>query len=100
MIKTKSHVGICSPPATIVPGLRLLKHRRGRHHPTIAVFEHDRELLRLLRPPRLRTLDDGERHACYLELFFDLVLVVFKLSTAQRAVATSARSAAVPAAEM
>lgn len=39
-----------------------------------------RELLewRLLRPPRLRTLDDedGERHASWLELFFDVVFVV------------------------
>jgi low temperature requirement protein LtrA len=42
----------------------------------VAVFERDPELLRLLRPPRLRTLDDGERHASYLELFFDLVFVV------------------------
>ena len=32
--------------------------------------------LRLLRPPRLRTLDDEVRHASYLELFFDLVFVV------------------------
>jgi low temperature requirement protein LtrA len=32
---------------------------------------------RLLRPPRLRTLDDqGERHATWLELFFDLVFVI------------------------
>ncbi len=31
----------------------------------------------LLRPPRLRTLeDDGERHASWLELFFDVVFVV------------------------
>jgi low temperature requirement protein LtrA len=43
----------------------------------VAVFERDPELLRLLRPPRLRTLDEGEqRHATYLELFFDLVFVV------------------------
>lgn len=39
-----------------------------------------RELLewRLLRPPRLRTLEDGdgERHASWLELFFDVVFVV------------------------
>jgi low temperature requirement protein LtrA len=34
------------------------------------------DYLRLLRPPRLRTLDDGQRHASYLELFFDLVFVV------------------------
>jgi low temperature requirement protein LtrA len=35
------------------------------------------DFLRLLRPPRLRTLDDdGNRHASYLELFFDLVFVV------------------------
>ena len=33
---------------------------------------------RWLRPPRLRTIemDSGERHASWLELFFDLVLVV------------------------
>jgi low temperature requirement protein LtrA len=33
---------------------------------------------RLLRPPRLRTVDDGEgeRHASWLELFFDVVFVV------------------------
>ena len=32
---------------------------------------------RLLRPPRLRTLeDDRERHASWLELFFDVVFVV------------------------
>jgi low temperature requirement protein LtrA len=38
----------------------------------------DREsYLTLLRPPRLRTLEDGDhRHASYLELFFDLVFVV------------------------
>jgi len=31
----------------------------------------------LLRPPRLRTLEDGEeRHASWLELFFDVVFVV------------------------
>ena len=47
-----------------------------RHHPRVAVFRHDPELLRLLRPPRLRTLEDGHRHASYLELFFDLVFVV------------------------
>jgi low temperature requirement protein LtrA len=39
-----------------------------------------RELLewRLVRPPRLRTLEDGdgERHASWLELFFDVVFVV------------------------
>ncbi|MGH3111220.1 MAG: low temperature requirement protein A [Gaiellaceae bacterium] len=42
----------------------------------MAVLRHDPELLRLLRPPRLRTLDDGHRQASYLELFFDLVFVV------------------------
>jgi low temperature requirement protein LtrA len=42
----------------------------------VAIVERDPELLRLLRPPRLRTLDGGERHASYLELFFDLVFVV------------------------
>ena len=30
-----------------------------------------------LRPPQLRTLEDqGERHATWLELFFDLVFVI------------------------
>jgi hypothetical protein len=29
-----------------------------------------------LRPPRLRTLAEEERHASWLELFFDLVFVV------------------------
>jgi low temperature requirement protein LtrA len=38
--------------------------------------EGEREFLRLLRPPRLRTLGDEQRHASYLELFFDLVFVV------------------------
>jgi low temperature requirement protein LtrA len=47
-----------------------------RHHHGVAVFTHDSELLRLLRPPRLRTLDSEQRHASYLELFFDLVFVV------------------------
>jgi low temperature requirement protein LtrA len=44
----------------------------------VAVFERDPQLWRLLRPPRLRTLDEeeGHRHASYLELFFDLVFVV------------------------
>jgi low temperature requirement protein LtrA len=42
----------------------------------VAVFERDPELLRLLRPPRLRTLGEETRHATYLELFFDLVFVV------------------------
>jgi low temperature requirement protein LtrA len=38
---------------------------------------HDTLDWRLLRPPRLRTLDDdGERHASWLELFFDIVFVV------------------------
>ena len=32
---------------------------------------------RWLRPPQLRTLDDqSERHATWLELFFDLVFVI------------------------
>jgi low temperature requirement protein LtrA len=32
---------------------------------------------RWLQPPRLRTLaEEGERHASWLELFFDLVFVV------------------------
>ena len=39
------------------------------------VGERD-DFLRLLRPPRLRTLEEGTRHASYLELFFDLVFVV------------------------
>jgi low temperature requirement protein LtrA len=39
---------------------------------------HDLLQWTLLRPPRLRTLDDdhGERHASWLELFFDVVFVV------------------------
>jgi low temperature requirement protein LtrA len=38
---------------------------------------HDALSWQLLRPPRLRTLDeDGERHASWLELFFDVVFVV------------------------
>jgi low temperature requirement protein LtrA len=42
----------------------------------VPVGERD-NCLTLLRPPRLRTLDDdGARHASYLELFFDLVFVV------------------------
>jgi Bacterial low temperature requirement A protein (LtrA) len=42
----------------------------------MAVFEREDEQ-RLLRPPRLRTLEEGaERRATYLELFFDLVFVV------------------------
>jgi low temperature requirement protein LtrA len=47
------------------------------HHSRVPVFEPDRESVRLVRPPRLRTLEDGEvRHASYLELFFDLIFVV------------------------
>ena len=42
----------------------------------MTAFERDPDVLRLVRPPRLRTLEDGERHASYLELFFDLVFVV------------------------
>jgi hypothetical protein len=38
----------------------------------VTVFERDSELYRLLRPPRLRSVEDGERHASYLELFFDV----------------------------
>jgi low temperature requirement protein LtrA len=42
----------------------------------MTVFEGDGEA-RLLRPPRLRTVEDEDgRHASYLELFFDLVFVV------------------------
>ena len=40
------------------------------------VADPDIDLLRLLRPPRLRTLEDEQRRASYLELFFDLVFVV------------------------
>ncbi len=41
------------------------------------VQDRDFDVLRLLRPPRLRTLDEeAERRASYLELFFDLVFVV------------------------
>ncbi|MDQ3870647.1 MAG: low temperature requirement protein A, partial [Chloroflexota bacterium] len=43
----------------------------------MTVFERDPESVRLVRPPRLRTLEDAEiRHASYLELFFDLIFVV------------------------
>jgi low temperature requirement protein LtrA len=42
----------------------------------MAMIEPDGGMRRLLRPPRLRTLENGERHASYLELFFDLVFVV------------------------
>ena len=42
----------------------------------MAVFEREDEQ-RLLRPPRLRTLEQSDRRrATYLELFFDLVFVV------------------------
>jgi low temperature requirement protein LtrA len=42
----------------------------------VTIFEREREH-RVLRPPRLRTLEDSDgRHASYLELFFDLVFVV------------------------
>ena len=41
------------------------------------VQDRDFDILRLLRPPRLRTLEEEEqRRASYLELFFDLVFVV------------------------
>ncbi len=40
------------------------------------VQERDFDILRLLRPPRLRTLEEELRRASYLELFFDLVFVV------------------------
>jgi low temperature requirement protein LtrA len=42
----------------------------------VPVGERDLDLLRLVRPPRLRTLENGRRPASYLELFFDLVFVV------------------------
>ncbi|HYM64824.1 MAG TPA: low temperature requirement protein A [Gaiellaceae bacterium] len=43
----------------------------------MTVFERSPELTRILRPPRLRTLEDDEvRHASHLELFFDVVFVV------------------------
>ncbi len=46
------------------------------HDWRMAGFEREDEQ-RLLRPPRLRTLEQGDgRHATYLELFFDLVFVV------------------------
>ncbi len=46
------------------------------HDSRMTVFEREDEL-RLLRPPRLRTLGDEDgRRASYLELFFDLVFVV------------------------
>jgi low temperature requirement protein LtrA len=42
----------------------------------------------LLRPPRLRTLDEaGERHASWLELFFDVVFVVAIAQLAEELVA-------------
>jgi len=42
----------------------------------VPVAERELDLLRLIRPPRLRTLEDEQRRASYLELFFDLVFVV------------------------
>jgi low temperature requirement protein LtrA len=42
----------------------------------VPVAERELDLLRLIRPPRLRSLEDEARHASYLELFFDLVFVV------------------------
>jgi low temperature requirement protein LtrA len=42
----------------------------------VSLFQSDSERFLLLRPPRLRSLEDGPRHASYLELFFDLVFVV------------------------
>jgi low temperature requirement protein LtrA len=42
----------------------------------VTVFERGDDSRLLARPPRLRTLEGGERHASYLELFFDLVFVV------------------------
>jgi low temperature requirement protein LtrA len=44
----------------------------------VPVREPEFDILRLLRPPQLRTLDEDDdgRHASYLELFFDLVFVV------------------------
>jgi low temperature requirement protein LtrA len=43
----------------------------------VPVQDRDFDILRLLRPPRLRTLEEDEpRRASYLELFFDLVFVV------------------------
>jgi low temperature requirement protein LtrA len=43
----------------------------------VPVGDRDFDILRLLRPPRLRTLEEEEqRRASYLELFFDLVFVV------------------------
>jgi len=45
--------------------------------PGVSTPGHDTLSWTLLRPPRLRTLDDdGERHASWLELFFDVVFVV------------------------
>jgi low temperature requirement protein LtrA len=41
----------------------------------MAVSERE-DKLGALRPPRLRTLEEGERRATYLELFFDVVFVV------------------------
>jgi low temperature requirement protein LtrA len=43
----------------------------------VSTPSHDALQWTLVRPPRLRTLeDDGERHASWLELFFDVVFVV------------------------
>jgi low temperature requirement protein LtrA len=42
----------------------------------VPVQDREFDFLRLLRPPRLRTVEDEARHATYLELFFDLVFVV------------------------
>ncbi|HEX6940772.1 MAG TPA: low temperature requirement protein A [Longimicrobiales bacterium] len=39
---------------------------------------------RILQPPRLRTGDAGERHATWMELFFDLVFVVAISQLAER----------------
>jgi low temperature requirement protein LtrA len=47
-----------------------------RHDAGVTVLAGSSEGWRLRRPPRLRTLEDGPRHASYLELFFDLVFVV------------------------
>ena len=77
MISTRSQVGISSPPGATVPweGIAETQARRGIIR-LVPVSERDVDLVRLLRPPRLRRLEDGQRHASYLELIFDLAFVV------------------------
>jgi low temperature requirement protein LtrA len=56
--------------------------------PGVSTPGHDTLSWTLLRPPRLRTLEDeGERHASWLELFFDVVFVVAIAQLAEELVA-------------